>query len=204
MDTLESRLKDLILFVNQNSQFDIYAVELEYYRFEDYEIMIPRLFGAEVKKDVQVASGSSSRRHWTREQFVEDAQQKNDGTTFTLVKELLEFSEKNCDEIGYGTSARNGSVTAKVRGKTALYSLYTLFSNGKLSLNFGYLLAKGLPDDVIVGYMEDMEVVFGASFDKGNLNNWPSVSVSALLDNGCKTGFFSKIQRLIKTVRSVH
>ena len=52
MDTLHEQLKSLILYLNQNSQFDIYAVELKYYKHEAYEIVIPRLFGSEVKKDL--------------------------------------------------------------------------------------------------------------------------------------------------------
>ncbi len=52
MDAIDDRLKDLIVYINQNSQFDIYAVQMEYYKFEKYEIMIPKLFGVEVKKDV--------------------------------------------------------------------------------------------------------------------------------------------------------
>ena len=41
MDKLEERLKDLVTYVNQNSQFDIYAVELDYYKHDIYEIVIP-------------------------------------------------------------------------------------------------------------------------------------------------------------------
>lgn len=52
MDTMHDQLKDLILYMNQNSRFDIYGVELEFYKHEEYEIIIPKLFGAEVKKDV--------------------------------------------------------------------------------------------------------------------------------------------------------
>jgi hypothetical protein len=59
MDSMNERLKDLIIYVNQNSQFDIYAVQLEYYKFEEYEIMIPKIFGVEVKKNIK---GSSSTR----------------------------------------------------------------------------------------------------------------------------------------------
>lgn len=52
MDTLDDRLKDLVLFINQNSEFTIYAVELEYYKHREFEIIIPKLFGSEVKKEV--------------------------------------------------------------------------------------------------------------------------------------------------------
>lgn len=50
MDKLPNQLKDLILFINQNSRFDIFGVELEYFKYQDLEIMIPKLYGSEVKK----------------------------------------------------------------------------------------------------------------------------------------------------------
>ena len=52
MDNIEPRLKDLILFINQNSQFNIYAVELKYYKKGSLEILAPDLHGAEVQKRV--------------------------------------------------------------------------------------------------------------------------------------------------------
>jgi hypothetical protein len=53
MDKLHDRLRDLIVYMNSNSNFDIYAVELEYYRHKDFEIIIPHLYGAEVKKELK-------------------------------------------------------------------------------------------------------------------------------------------------------
>ncbi|MFH1171909.1 MAG: hypothetical protein V1778_05250 [bacterium] len=52
MDTLHEQLKNLIVYLNQNSEFDVYAVELKYYKHESFEIVIPHLFGAETKKDL--------------------------------------------------------------------------------------------------------------------------------------------------------
>jgi hypothetical protein len=51
MDSMDDGLKDLITYVNQKSQFDIYGVELEFYKHMDYEILIPKIFGVEVRKD---------------------------------------------------------------------------------------------------------------------------------------------------------
>ncbi|MBU0767378.1 hypothetical protein KKF55_06435 [Patescibacteria group bacterium] len=64
MDQLHDRLKDLLRFINRYSRFGFYAVEVEYYKHDSYEIMIPRLFGAEVKKDTDV-SHSRERRTYT-------------------------------------------------------------------------------------------------------------------------------------------
>lgn len=52
MDHLHDQLKDLIIFLNNNSEFTVYAVELEYYKHKEFEILIPKIYGAEVKKDI--------------------------------------------------------------------------------------------------------------------------------------------------------
>ncbi len=50
MDHLHNQLKDLIIFLNNNSEFTIYAVEVEYYKHKEFEILIPKLYGAQIKK----------------------------------------------------------------------------------------------------------------------------------------------------------
>jgi len=72
MDRLHDALKDLVIFVNQNSKFDLYAVELEYYKHKSFEIIIPKLYGAEVKKDVTSVKGDGNKPKWdqsTSEEF---------------------------------------------------------------------------------------------------------------------------------------
>ncbi len=56
MNSLPERLKDLITYVNQKSQFDIYAVELDFYKHDEFEIVIPRVYGSQVKKDAPKVS----------------------------------------------------------------------------------------------------------------------------------------------------
>ena len=51
MDQVEDSLKDLVNFINQNSNFSLYAVEIKYYQDEDLEIVIPHLYGQPSKKN---------------------------------------------------------------------------------------------------------------------------------------------------------
>jgi hypothetical protein len=54
MDKLHESLKNLILFINENSKFTIYAVEIEYYDTGENEIIIPKLFGGGVRKSSSI------------------------------------------------------------------------------------------------------------------------------------------------------
>ena len=40
----------MLLFLNQYSTFQLFAVEMEYYKHASFEIVIPKLIGAEVRR----------------------------------------------------------------------------------------------------------------------------------------------------------
>lgn len=137
MDTLHDRLKDLILYMNQNSKFDIYGVELEYYKHNDFEIMIPKLFGAEVKKDVSKTTTPSGRRKkWDEVLFMEDLAQKLENPE--SAHKLFNVSKEVASTINWGTGVSNGSANF-IFNNISRRSVYTLFSDGTLQLNFGWL-----------------------------------------------------------------
>jgi hypothetical protein len=94
MDTLHSQLKDLILFLNQYSKFNLYVAEIEYYKFETYEIMIPKLFGAEVKKDISVSKPRSEARVWDEESFFAELRQNADEETCTKMEQIFDFVQQ--------------------------------------------------------------------------------------------------------------
>ncbi len=135
MDTIDERLKDLIVYINQNSQFDIYAVQMEYYRFEKYEIMIPRLFGAEVKKNF---GGGSSGDIWTPERFLGAAKKRNDDNTYNILSELLDFIIKNPDH-DFGKGKESGRILFRIKAehsKSILVTIFVLWTNGKIRFRF--------------------------------------------------------------------
>ena len=138
MDKLHGQLKDLIIFINENSRFDIFAVEMEYYQHEEYEIMIPKLFGAEVKKDVGVSSTSSPRRKWEEKSFFEDVAKNINSEQLTEMRKLYDYLNKKADMISWGTGGIIGSFGPKFN-KISDRSLFTVRSNGRLALNFGWL-----------------------------------------------------------------
>ena len=101
MDKIDERLKDLILYVNSNSKFDIYAVQFEYYKHEDFEIIIPKMFGVDVRKDITRCS-ISARHSWNRDSFLEAIQKLSPGTQ-DKINFLLDFTIKENCLGGWGT-----------------------------------------------------------------------------------------------------
>ena len=136
MDELEDRLKDLISFINIRSKFSIYAVELEYYQHEGYEIMIPKLYGAETKNAIDVKN--EARGKWDEQSFFKDAENKikNQDQLVNLQK-LFKFS-REIGEIKWGTGTTRGSFAVYL--KIASRSWYYVYSDGTLVFNTHMML----------------------------------------------------------------
>lgn len=142
MDHLDDRLKDLVIYVNQNSQFDVYAVEFEYYKHETQEIIIPKIFGAEVKKEMAVTS-SGPRKQWNESALMDDARQKLSKEEFDAFKRIYEFSREHADEVrlGTGSYASFSPIFSKLSSK----SLFTLTADKRLSFNFEWVAKDNEP-----------------------------------------------------------
>ncbi len=137
LDKIDSRLKDLVYFISKNSSFNIYPVEFEYYKFDDYQIIIPKLYGAEIKKSTEIKP-SGIRKQWDEGSFFEDAKRNLDEKQLQSVRKLYDFSKKYTDNIGFGTGTETASFSPKFLN-VSNRSVYSIFSNGKLSLRFYWL-----------------------------------------------------------------
>ncbi|MCD6149319.1 hypothetical protein J7J13_00855 [bacterium] len=159
MDSIDERLKDLIIYINQNSQFDIYAVQLEYYKFEQYEIMIPKLFGVEVKKNIR--TNSSQRRKWTKEEFLRDAKEKSASDTYKAIEDLLEFSYKNADRVAYG-SGNKGCFSYKLKTSEGEITPMLVYSGGEIYASLGYLRSQNkIPSEFVDDLIEKFKKIKG-------------------------------------------
>ncbi len=171
MDRLDDQLKDLITYINQNSQFDIYAIELEYYKHEAYEIVIPKLYGAEVKKDVAVSGAAGARRKWTESETLESAKQELAPEVYEGFEKLFAFSKERADSINLGTGISRGSF-GPVFEKMCPRTIFTLRTNGMLSFNFQWIDGTEAALRFRNAYLAKMKEV-GFDVVESDLNKFP-------------------------------
>lgn len=138
MDQLDERLKDMIVFINQNSNFDIYAVELDQYKFEDYEIMIPRMFGVEVKKSLTSTHSAGARRMWDEASFLQQASERIDPDQVERLKDLIDFCKVNCDSISWGTGNQNGSFAPIIKSIHPTISPISIYTDGRIWVKYSW------------------------------------------------------------------
>ena len=170
MDQIHGQLKDLILFINQNSRFNIYGVELEYYKHEEYEILIPKLYGAEVKKEV--GSKKPTQNIPTDEEFVNAYKTKG-------------LEQNICELIAFFNDVREGKIEisgllAKKTPKSLTFS-FTFPQETKATLS------------VSVGVNPDYETT------DGEVHFWCNKDKEQQVLDSVKRNFSKVILRPIKT-----
>jgi len=138
MDHLHDQLKDLISFINLNSRFNLLGCEMEFYKYEDYEILIPKLYGTEAKESLAASPTSPGRRKWDERTFFEDIKARLDESTQQSIRKLYQHARGTADQISWGTGASRGSFNPKYE-RISVRSIFTLFSDGVLQINFGWL-----------------------------------------------------------------
>ena len=132
--------------------------------FEEYEIMIPRMFGVEVKKNIK-SGGSSERRKWTKEEFLQYAREKYDAKTHKAVEDLLNFSYQNSDKVTYGTG-NEGLFSYKLNTINGIVTPFYAKADGFLQFNLGFLKTQEkIPSEITDSFIEELKKIKGVKED---------------------------------------
>ena len=142
MDKIDDRLKDLIIFMNQNTSFDIYGVEFDLYKFKGNKIIIPRLFGNEVKKQSNIKQTKKKQYVWDWESFSRERLSRFGGDVIKITKDILEFLDKNKIKYNYTKSERGGIAISFQKNKKKYY-FFVVGGDGKIGWNIPHHFTKG-------------------------------------------------------------
>lgn len=184
MDKLHHQLKDLIVFLNQNSKFDVYAVELEYYHHETWEIIIPKLFGAEVKKDIKVAT-SRNEKAWDEISFFEDAKQYLAEKDRASLNDLHNYFKNNFS-IKFGSGSTRASFSVQFIKDGSPLSLLEVTAKGKFQFYLSSLAKRGINLDDLKKMVEDLSKIEPSFAVDGDIAHSYSSAKMVHLNNGDK------------------
>jgi hypothetical protein len=203
MDKLHQQLKDLIIYLNQNSEFDIYAVELEYYKYESHEIIIPKIYGAEVKKDIQ--SATLKKKNWTWESFSQKLRDDFGDSAESAAKSILDFAEQKGIEI-YWTTSQRGSFILGFASIDKMFYPFAIQGNGMIGWNAPHQGDMAPPPfnkpEKRKEILERIKAIKESRVDLNKVNGTSTLNLSlaALSNEEAKQEFFSILLWIKKTL----
>jgi len=144
-------LRSVVDFLQGQMEFaDVLLVEVRQYQLGDQRIVVPTLFGFVEKARLEKRQATTSlekgaRRVWDQSRFLEDALTKVDSEVVAAMTKILDAAAAHSWDISWGTGKENGSMSLRIPA-VAKRSLISIYSNGPLTLNFGWLYGNTTED----------------------------------------------------------
>lgn len=137
-------LRSIVEFLNdQMPRVEVLLVEVRQYKLGEQRIVVPTLFGFTEKARMEKRDAISSlsgggRRTWDFGSFIADATTRLTGEQLEAIRRVVRASDDYSWDIKFGTGKETGSLSVRIPN-VAKRSILTIWSNGLLTINFGWL-----------------------------------------------------------------
>ena len=198
MDKVEDQLRDLISYVNTNSNFQVYAVELEYYQHDSYEILIPHVFGAEVKSAAD--SPGRTTRTWTVGEVLADAERRSGGSWAAVARKVVDWAGANKFPVVCGRGQLASlSVRTVIAGHETPFM--QVAANGVLYIYFEYLKSMPILSDLKErqALLDDINSITGVGLPDSILERWARLESDALEKPGVVEKVLDRLKQAMDT-----
>ena len=177
VDEINEELRRIIRYLNEcsKSAFSLHALEMKRFHFEKIEVLVPRLYGVSMKP-----SASQGRGQWSPDQFFRVLEENNEDDIVSLVKEMYDWSLRMADRVWFGTGRVIGSFTFHYLKNGKTVSVFTIYTNGKLQLNYGWLKNQ-ISKEILEEFHKMIHEIPTLNHIPAEFSKWPSVKVNALM-----------------------
>ncbi len=102
---------------------------------------------------------------WDKDSFIDDMRTKCSREVTKIGIRIIEFSEKEADEVSWGRGKEHGTLTFKCQADVGLITIFHMSSDGTLNLMINYLRNKEIPKQVLRDLVVKLEANFLREYD---------------------------------------
>ena len=179
VDEINEGLSRIVRFINVAGKpaFTLAALEMRRFQKDHTEILVPHLFGtvSAAKKEQD-----GQRTRWTEQRFFEVARANLKTDVVDIMQDIYQWSETNASQIWFGNGKVDGSYTFHYHKDGKRLSMFTVYTSGVLSINYGYLtgVSGQLDEATISKFHEALTAIPGFGHIPAEfINRWPSMKV---------------------------
>ena len=180
VDQINDELKRTIDYLNEcgSTAFSFHALELNMYKSDQTEMLIPHLYG----KVPQIKKSNLSRsKFWSEKGFLEHTATNVNRAVKDIIVDILAWAKINADRVVWGKGRTYGSFTFHYLRNSKIISVFTITSIGVLYLNYGYLSSQ-IAHDKIEAFHN--KIILATAFQNipYNIKGFPSVNIEDISD----------------------
>ncbi len=176
VDEINDELRRIIRYINECSKsiFSLHALEVHRFQAGGIQILVPQLHGLSVKPSVPK---DEKRRKWTKEEFFETLQGNIEPDVIAIVEDLYEWAEDTADRVWLGTGVETGSFTFHYLKEGRTISVFTVYTNGKMTLNYGWL-SSHVENDILQEFHRKITEIPTFRHIPADFSKWPPIRVA--------------------------
>lgn len=186
-DRIPTELLGIIEFLHETAKFQVLGVEVNQYRSsKDSEAFIStNLVGAFQTVEVRKRAGTSPKIKWDRDRFINELAKKVSEEVLDWTKDILtETPTLTGRSIEWGTGKEKGSFSGKMTLGHQKLSLFSINTDGSLSVNFGWNAKKLKP--IAPELTEQLRMIcnarLGTDWSQQTWENgWPEIEISKVI-----------------------
>jgi len=175
VDEINDELKRIIRYINEcsKSAFSLHALEMRRFRAEEVEILVPHLYGISVKPQDR----GDKRKRWSEEEFFRVLHENLDSDTVLLIRDLYEWSKNTADRVLFGTGRETGSFTFHYLREGKTISVFTISTNGRLMLNYGWLSTQ-VDRETLEEFHRRIQEIPTFKEIPADFSKWPAIKIT--------------------------
>jgi hypothetical protein len=176
-DVIPPELQCIVEFLNKQMEYaEVLAVEIKQYVGENMKTLVPRVIGQTIEAATRKSSGAIRKVvNWDKQLFFSELGKNLDEHDMGIVQQLFDYCEASGGEIGWGNGAV-GSFNFKWPA-ICRRSLFTVKTNGRLTLNFGWFHTTEVAEHFLNNGYLDLAQSLGFDLPAEPQNKWCDILI---------------------------
>jgi hypothetical protein len=155
----------------------IYALEVGYFTDGQGEILVPHLHGVKPSATTEATMG-----RWTEERFFAEVERRQlPASVVNSIRALYELCGDEASHIYWGTGKQTGSFTFHYTKDNRNYSLFSVYTEGRLGINFGWF-RENVPLELVAAFWNQLQGIgrLATMHVREDFKSWPNGKLNDL------------------------
>lgn len=204
-DKIPVRLRRIVEFLNQQMDpAEVLAVEIKQYVGGNMKTLVPHIIGQTVEAQEKKSGGTPRQtRKWDEATFLQELEARAPEVS-KPIRAIYEWATNKMSRITWGKGAQYGTFYAVVDQEGIEYKPITLWTDGYLYMQFGYI--RNIPP--FDKYSNRLELLHrlneipDVTINEEAVDKYPSISLLGFKDESALRGFLEVLDWFVQEVKA--
>lgn len=190
VDEINEELKRIVRYLNEcsKSAFSFHALEMNRFQSANIEVLVPNFYGVSTKPPLPGI--------WDEEKFFK-VLEESVPDSIGVVRDLYKWTKTIADRVSFGRGIETGSFTLHFLRDSKIFSIFSVFTNGRLTLNYGWF-SKKIDQGTMKEFHARLKEIPGFRHIPSDFSKWASLKVLDAFKKPEDIDIFKKIVDWLK------